>query len=181
MEAGGPHDFSRMLEEFATYYKNALTNDPTMVGSRYPVVRTGPRAELPAVLRWLVWHRDSGVCKLCGAHDVPVELDHVIPWSAGGADHSTNLRVLCVPCNQQRSNYRLLGEPRLHPVTPLCDSCMLNHDDLEWRSEYHGYYKICPLCAGFNLPRPAELGPFVVAFCGCCKAMSQVSDPGRLL
>lgn len=162
---------------------NELFPDATPIGQRYPVTRTGPREPLRADLRWLIWHRDNGTCKLCGASDRTIEIDHVVPWSAGGTDHSSNLRALCQPCNQARSNYRLLEAPRLRPVTALCDRCFVAHNSrIALNRRHDTYAAMCPICRGDNPPYPEDPDqPGVPAFCGCCKSMSIVTDPGRLM
>lgn len=60
-----------------------------------------------SVLRYLVLKRDRFRCVLCGASpatDPAVELhiDHVQPYSQGGATTASNLRVLCRDCNLGR-------------------------------------------------------------------------------
>jgi len=41
-------------------------------------------------------------CQACGssASEVPLEIDHVVPFSASGADEEFNYQVLCRRCNQ---------------------------------------------------------------------------------
>ena len=82
------------------------------------VWRAGQRAEVrrdPAerqpLNRWtrsVVLHRDRHHCAWCGSgySDDFLEIDHLIPWSAGGSNATDNLRTLCRGCNQARSNRR---------------------------------------------------------------------------
>lgn len=95
---------------------------------RFPVVRFGQRDEIPRDLRRAVYRRDGWRCKFCGRHASEIsegfELDHIIPWSAGGSDRSDNLRSLCGWHNEERSNYRLNGDDaRVLPVTWWCIDC----------------------------------------------------------
>lgn len=87
-------------------------------GKRWPIVRTGERDPIPWLLRWSIIDRDGLACKACGIYlpDGPFELDHCIPWSAGGPDDSDNLRALCVRCNQDRSNF--IDEAHLENLRP---------------------------------------------------------------
>lgn len=60
-------------------------------------------------LRFLVMRRDNFKCKVCGkspATDpmITLEVDHLVPWSAGGETVEDNLQTLCVLCNQGKSN-----------------------------------------------------------------------------
>ena len=63
--------------------------------------RTGLRQAIPAAVRRAVWARDQGRCSWpldsggrCGSTH-RLELDHVVPWAAGGDDSSANLRLTC--------------------------------------------------------------------------------------
>src|SRR4051812_16542299 len=90
---------------------------------RWPVVRTGERDPFPPVVRAVVHARDGGYCHFCGITG-PLELDHIVPWSAGGSDRSDNLRTLCSRCNSDRSNYRDWIPPRRYVgVTRQCGHC----------------------------------------------------------
>lgn len=154
-------------------------NSATAVGERHPVIRSGERGELSRALRWLIWHRDRGRCQMCGVGNQVMHLDHILPWSAGGPDVSSNLRVLCGPCNEDRSNYRSfeLGNPL--PVTRICDPCIDRHHVLP---PWHRDYPHCPICHGERLHDSGR--PYAeehVAFCGSCKRRSTVSDTRRLM
>lgn len=75
---------------------------------RYPVLRTSKTEErqLNTVRRNLVLRRDRYRCVFCGEGG-RLEVDHIIPWSAGGSDEMDNLRTLCHQCNQDRSNFKV--------------------------------------------------------------------------
>ena len=95
-------------------------------GKRWPVVRTGEREPISWMLRWSILDRDQQTCKACKIYspDGPFELDHCIPWSAGGPDDSDNLRLLCAQCNQRRSNFIDLAHlENLRPTTYWCVDC----------------------------------------------------------
>ena len=46
-------------------------------------------------------------CVYCGAGDIPLTRDHVIPRSAGGSNRISNLTLACLPCNQAKGNLPL--------------------------------------------------------------------------
>jgi 5-methylcytosine-specific restriction endonuclease McrA len=48
-------------------------------------------------------------CVYCGAVDVPLNLDHVIPRSRGGSNRVSNLVPACIPCNEEKGA-RLIEE-----------------------------------------------------------------------
>ncbi len=60
-------------------------------------------------LRAMVLIRDNCICKMCGASPakdpaVVLHVDHIKPWSKGGATMTENLRTLCSVCNIGKSN-----------------------------------------------------------------------------
>lgn len=82
-------------------------NAPTEAIPANPVKR-GPR-DISLGLRFKVLRRDSFRCVLCGDNpprnaECVLHVDHIQPWSLGGATVFENLRTLCAPCNLGRSN-----------------------------------------------------------------------------
>lgn len=74
---------------------------------RFDVIRTKhteDRAPIDRETRRLVYKRDHYRCVWCGSRD-RLQLDHVVPWSAGGSEDIDNLRTLCAQCNSRRSNF----------------------------------------------------------------------------
>jgi len=68
-------------------------------GPRHPSLR----------LRFLVLRRDRFSCRNCGASpaknpSVELNIDHVVPWSDGGATVTENLQTLCMQCNLGKTN-----------------------------------------------------------------------------
>lgn len=59
------------------------------------------RPHIPLDVRRAVYERDGFACVFCGAFE-PLSLDHIQPFSKGGADTVDNLRTLCLPCNIER-------------------------------------------------------------------------------
>jgi hypothetical protein len=86
-------------------------------------------------------------------------LDHIVPWSALGADDSANLRILCADCNIERSNFHgLLDEwaARRPPIAFCCADCA--------HLDSHGLAisDPIPVCADMEL-----------AFCAYCGLVSR--------
>ena len=67
----------------------------------------GDAAKRPTIPRDVVdavWIRDKGRCVYCGSTD-NLQLDHIIPFSKGGATTVENLQLLCQKCNIRKSNH----------------------------------------------------------------------------
>jgi hypothetical protein len=88
---------------------NDLSDESVNTTAAVPKERgRGPR-DVPLGLRFKVLRRDSFRCVLCGDNPPAnpacvLNVDHIIPWSKGGATELDNLRTLCAPCNLGRSN-----------------------------------------------------------------------------
>lgn len=61
------------------------------------------RPHIPKEVADAVYRRDGGKCVYCGATE-NLHLDHIIPFSRGGATNIENLQLLCQKCNLQKSN-----------------------------------------------------------------------------
>lgn len=105
----------------------ALIDQLASAADRMHVVRSSRnRSPLPDGRRRIVLLRDRYTCQWCGdnGRDVPLEVDHIVPWSAGGTDATDNLRTLCSDCNQIRSNYRTdLGAAQADLCVVQCSPC----------------------------------------------------------
>ena len=60
------------------------------------------RDVIPDDVKQLVWLRDGGRCRQCGAQ-AELQFDHVIPVAMGGSSNPENLHILCGPCNRRKS------------------------------------------------------------------------------
>ena len=45
----------------------------------------------------------TGKCNYCGSKE-NLQIDHIIPYSKGGANHRDNLQCLCGSCNSKKSD-----------------------------------------------------------------------------
>jgi 5-methylcytosine-specific restriction endonuclease McrA len=75
-------------------------------------------------------------CAYCGATNVPLQVEHLLPTSRGGTDRVSNLTLSCKKCNQAKGNRPieefLLGRPELlakvlaQAKAPLKDAAAVN-------------------------------------------------------
>lgn len=133
---------------------------------RWPRLREGHRERIPQRTRVLVYQRDGFMCQHCGG-SFDLQLDHIVPWSALGSDHSSNLRTLCKQCNYDRSNFLDPLPPRVVPVTEWCFWCVI---------EYYGGLEEDEIEAWNR----TELER-IPAYCGHCGTTSWVEDASHLL
>ncbi len=73
---------------------------------------TAPRETtrtLPAGIRFRVLRRDGYTCRYCGARapQVPLHVDHVVPWVARPCHEEHNLVTACEACNLGKSAHAL--------------------------------------------------------------------------
>ena len=61
------------------------------------------RPSIPRDVVDAVYRRDCGRCVYCGSTE-NLQLDHIIPFSRGGATTIENLQLLCQKCNLNKSN-----------------------------------------------------------------------------
>lgn len=95
------------------------------------------RAPLTPWFRRAILTRDRFLCAWCGSlyrsWGEPLQIDHVVPWSAGGSDASDNLRTLCRYCNGDRSNLRT-DTTWSHPslIVPDCSTVVVTGGVAVW-------------------------------------------------
>jgi hypothetical protein len=75
----------------------ALPSGWTISEFRRPVARP----PIPASVRLAVYSRDGNSCRHCGSEG-DLSIDHVVPWSRGGAHAIENFQTLCRPCNSRK-------------------------------------------------------------------------------
>ncbi len=86
----------RMLQ-----YVSPMKGLPPSETPIWSLTRADYRRKIPADIRERVYERDENCCQECGTTE-NLSLDHIYPWSLGGADSETNLRVLCRSCNSSK-------------------------------------------------------------------------------
>ena len=87
-------------------------------------------------LREYLLEKGSRQCAYCDAKDVPLNIDHVHPKSAGGSNRVSNLVLACIPCNQKKGSMSIesfltkdptrLQRIRQQLQRPLTDAAAVN-------------------------------------------------------
>jgi 5-methylcytosine-specific restriction endonuclease McrA len=94
------------LEAFVAWANEGAVSNENAVPNQSPSQPRGPR-NINWRLRAMVLMRDGARCQLCGAEardGAKLHVDHIVPWSKGGATALHNLRVLCHVCNVGKSD-----------------------------------------------------------------------------
>jgi 5-methylcytosine-specific restriction endonuclease McrA len=69
-------------------------------------------------------------CAYCGATDVPLQVEHIVPRARGGSDRVRNLTLACAPCNTRKGTQTAaeFGHPAIQAQagTPLKDAAAVN-------------------------------------------------------
>ncbi|MBI5835443.1 MAG: HNH endonuclease [Armatimonadetes bacterium] len=80
---------------------NHSMHEPTVVRLSHFVRRPYPDLR---VTRRGIFARDGHRCQYCGAENVVLTIDHVLPSSRGGGNDWTNLVASCVACNNKKGS-----------------------------------------------------------------------------
>ncbi len=94
---------------------------------------------IPADLRRQVIERARGHCEYCQTQQiivVSIEIDHIIPKSAGGKTVLDNLCLACVGCNGSKLNFQVGIDPETEMETPLFNPRVQNwNDHFRWSED----------------------------------------------
>ena len=77
-------------------------------GSKYDQPKRPP---IPGWVRHEVFKRDNYRCRECNNSppDVVLHIDHIVPFSKGGADNLNNYQTLCAECNHAKHTRTWVG------------------------------------------------------------------------
>jgi 5-methylcytosine-specific restriction endonuclease McrA len=81
-------------------------------------------------LREYLLEKFSRRCAYCGATNLPLEIEHIVPKSRGGSDRVSNLTLACHDCNQNKGDKTAaeFGHPyvQVQAKAPLKDAAATN-------------------------------------------------------
>ncbi len=84
------------------FYNPAWWDGKTAAEHALGIGRRESRPSIPAATRALVAERDQYKCVYCGDENGPFDVDHVHPFSRGGAHSIENFAWACAPCNRSK-------------------------------------------------------------------------------
>ena len=109
---------AEIIEKDSDYIRSVSVSIPFPLVVRVVVYVRVPSKRI-ILSRKNIIKRDNYTCQYCGAKNVPMTVDHIIPKNLGGADSWENLVCACVKCNNKKGNrtleqagMKLLQKPR---------------------------------------------------------------------
>jgi len=105
-------DWKKIIRQTDLVETEVLENAPN--GSLAKIIVRKSTRQVEQGITWAVYRRDGFKCRYCGADDVPLTVDHVIPWEAGGPSIEENLVAADRKCNKVKGNLSY-GDWLRHP------------------------------------------------------------------
>lgn len=75
--------------------------------SRFKKLKNGDIRWSSSIREWIKENEQRDVCNYCGKKDENLTIEHILPLSRGGPDHSDNTVWICKECNLKKSKKRL--------------------------------------------------------------------------
>jgi len=98
-------DWKKIIRQTDLIETEVLENAPD--GKLAKIIVRKSTRQIEQGISWAVFRRDGFKCRYCGADDVPLTVDHVIPWEAGGPSTEENLVAACRRCNKTKGKLTL--------------------------------------------------------------------------
>lgn len=95
-------DWAKLLRQLDIMETEVLQRAPDGKVTK-AILRKSAR-QVDQKVAWEVYHRDEFACRYCGRKDLPLSVDHIITWEAGGPSTYENLVACCHRCNRTRGN-----------------------------------------------------------------------------
>lgn len=94
------------VEELIRLCESRLEIESAKRGDSYWKHRATDREPVSGSIRYEVLKRANQRCECCGISidDKPIDVDHIVPRSLGGANSINNYQALCYECNTNKGN-----------------------------------------------------------------------------
>ena len=94
------------VEELIRLCESKLEAEAAKRGDSYWKHRATDREPVSGSIRYEVLKRANQRCECCGVSilDKPIDVDHIVPRSLGGANSINNYQALCYECNTNKGN-----------------------------------------------------------------------------
>jgi hypothetical protein len=108
----GDHDMQQLdmtLEDWEKFFRQTdlVETEVFSSDSSGKLVKTVVRKTermIDQYVTWQVFERDGYKCRYCGNSGIPLTVDHLVLWEAGGPSIEANLVTTCKKCNKTRGN-----------------------------------------------------------------------------
>lgn len=94
--------YAKIISESAGFSKSNYR----FIMNRYNKLRTGEIEWSSSIREWVHEKENKDRCIYCGSGE-PLTVEHMIPLSRGGPDHSDNAVWVCSRCNMSKGDKRL--------------------------------------------------------------------------
>src|SRR5574338_652258 len=92
-------------EEWKTFLRQTdLLEVQPLDGSLDKAILRKSARQIEQGVSWNVYRRDGYRCRYCGNDKVPLTVDHLVCWEAGGPSIEANLVSSCRKCNKVRGS-----------------------------------------------------------------------------
>jgi diadenosine tetraphosphate (Ap4A) HIT family hydrolase/5-methylcytosine-specific restriction endonuclease McrA len=94
------------VEELISLCESKLDTEAAKRGDTYWKHRATDREPVSGSIRYEVLKRANQRCECCGVsiNEKPIDVDHIVPRSLGGANSINNYQALCYECNTNKGN-----------------------------------------------------------------------------
>ena len=97
---------AEQVEELISLCESKLETEAAKRGDTFWKHRATDREPVSGSIRYEVLKRANQRCECCGVsiEDKPIDVDHIVPRSLGGANSINNYQALCYECNTNKGN-----------------------------------------------------------------------------
>lgn len=95
--------YAKLISESAGFGKKNYR----FIMSRFTKLKSGEINWSSSIREWIRENEQRDICGYCGKKDKKLTVEHILPSSRGGPDHSDNTIWACKECNLKKSKKRL--------------------------------------------------------------------------
>lgn len=101
--------FDMNIDDWTTFLRQTdlmeiEVNTKDAAGKIVKAITRKSQRQIDQGVSWQVWKRDGYRCRYCGNNNIPLTVDHLVPWESMGPSIPANLVSACRKCNKTRGN-----------------------------------------------------------------------------